>query len=186
MNASRLQLEGYYTRELHFRIKQDIEEETEFIAQRGLGYIPLKLPEVSPLTINISAHGGASKEDHSRWKFELTIISENPKGHNYPYEFKVSLVGYFKANFEDPTGKDQTAIRTNAISLLFSTAREVLAGATSRSPFPAAILPVVSFINSPMVTGEKLPEAKEKVMKSLPRKPKGSSQKSNRAKKSGD
>ena len=148
MDLSPLQLEGYYTKHLDFSLKGTVEEATTFVSPPGLQFLPVDFGEIDPFTIKVSVGGGPSRDDSSRWKFEISIQSNNSQENNYPYEFNISLVGFFKVFFNDPLGKDAELIRTNAISLLFSTAREMLASVSSSGPFPGVLLPSVSFIKS--------------------------------------
>ncbi len=159
MELSPLQLEGYYVKGLQFLLRPSIEEEANFSAPNGLQFIPHSLKEIDPLTINISGGGGPKEDDITRWRFNLLIKADVPSESNYPYEFSIEIEGFFKVLFSAPLGKDEKALRVNAMSLLFSTAREVIATATSRGPYPAVLLPSVSFANSPFA------ERKEEGMK---------------------
>lgn len=151
MELSPLQLEGYYVKSLKFSLRAGVEEEATFFAPRGLQYLPDEIKEIDPITINFSGGGGPNIEDPSRWKFHLQMKSDVPEDSNYPYDFALEIVGFFKVFFADPLGKDEILIRTNATTLLYTTAREVMASATSRGPYPGVLLPAVSFANSPLV-----------------------------------
>ena len=146
-----MQLEGYYVKRLEFSLRASVEEDSTFSAARGLQYLPGEIKEIDPLTIKLSGGGGPNSEDTSRWKFHLRLESDIPAESNYPYDFSLEMVGFFKVFFPEPLGKDETLIRTNATTLIYTTAREIIASATSRGPYPGVLLPAVSFVNSPLV-----------------------------------
>lgn len=151
MDLSPLQLEGYYIKKLEFSLRADVEEEAKFFAPRGLQFLPNEINEIDPVTINFSGGGGPNSEDISRWKFNLRVKSDIPADSNYPYDFSLEIVGFFKVLFAEPLGKDEILVRVNATTLLYTTAREVIASATSRGPYPGVLLPAVSFANSSLV-----------------------------------
>lgn len=163
MDLSPLQLEGYFVKRLEFSLRAGIEEAESFFAARGLQYSPsgLEKKELDPLTINFSGGGGPNVEDPKRWKFHLNIKSDLPVDNNYPYDFSLEIVGFFHVLLDDPLGKDEILIRTNATTLLYTTAREVIAAASSRGPYPGVMLPAVSFINSPLVENVEEAEKRE-------------------------
>jgi len=151
LDLSPLQLEGYYVKSLEFTLRPSVEEGSTFSTARGLQFFPNEIQEIDPLTINFSGGGGPNSEDNSRWRFHLRLKSDIPADSNYPYEFSLEIVGFFKVFFDEPLGKDEILLRVNATTLLYTTAREVIASATSRGPFPSVLLPTVSFANSPLV-----------------------------------
>lgn len=155
MNLSPLQLEGYYVKHIEFALRPSIEGEGSYFAPRGLQFMPEEQPELDPIQIKLRGGGGSNVDDPSRWRFNLEVKSDNKKDSNYPYDFSIEVVGYFKVFFEEPLGKDEILIRVNATSLLYSTAREALAAVTSRGPYPGVLLPSVSFANSPLTESQK-------------------------------
>ncbi|MHB1324824.1 MAG: hypothetical protein ACYC0L_01230 [Thermoleophilia bacterium] len=157
MNLSPLQLEGYYARQINFSLKQSIEEKTEFFSPTGLQYIPVNFEEIDPFQMNVAIQGAVRDDDSSRWRFELTIKSTDLEDNNFPYEFEIAVVGYFKSHLEN-NPKNEHLIRTNGISILYSTAREMLASASSRSLFPGILLPSMSFADSSFVQPEQATE----------------------------
>ncbi|MHB8859330.1 MAG: hypothetical protein ACYC6Z_07600 [Thermoleophilia bacterium] len=176
--SSPLQLEGYYIKNLEFSLRASVEEEATFFAPIGLQYLPNEIKEIDPVTINFSGGGGPNSEDVSRWKFNLRIKSDIQADSNYPYDFSLEIVGFFKVFFPEPLGKDEVTLRVNATSLIYTTAREVLASATSRGPYPGVLLPTVSFANSPLVErAEDIQKETQKPAKSKSDSPKPSAKK---------
>lgn len=157
MNLSPLQLEGYYARQISFSLRQNIEENAEFFGPTGLQYIPVNFGEIDPFQMNVAMRGAVRDDDSSRWRFELTITSADLEETNFPYEFEIAVVGYFKSHLEN-NPKNEHLIRTNGISILYSTAREMLASASSRSLFPGILLPSMSFADTSLIQPEQATE----------------------------
>lgn len=170
MKLSPLQLEGYYARQINFTLRPSIEKNTEFFGPTGLQYVPVDLSEIDPIQISVAARGSQREDDSSRWRFELIVESKDLGDKNFPYEFEITVVGYFKAHLEN-TPKNEHLIRTNGISMLYSTAREMLAAVSSRGLFPGILLPSMSFADSSLVQPEKVAE-KAAINKAKPAKEK--------------
>ena len=87
----------------------------------------------------------ALKDDPRQWQVTLRIQQQGGPVTNPPYFFTVELVGLFSVSASYPDDKVEWMVRTNASSVLYSTAREVLRGAMSQGPFCPLLLPTVSF-----------------------------------------
>jgi preprotein translocase subunit SecB len=146
IQLSPFQLEGYYIREFSFAVKPGLEDTARLAMQPGLHLQVDGLFNPDELTVNMRAGGGSDPEDQLRWMAVLEIESENNSEINFPYTFRVVLVGYFRLNVPQPVDdmeKVTAAIKVNATSILYSAARELIASVTGRGPFPAAVLPSV-------------------------------------------
>jgi preprotein translocase subunit SecB len=95
-------------------------------------------------------------EEPHRWQHVLTITSQTPEERKYPYDFHITLVGYFIIADVVPPEHREAFVKVNAASILYSAARELLATVTGRGPLPAAVLPAVVFALNP--EPEKTPE----------------------------
>lgn len=146
VQLSALQLEGYYVRELSFRIKPDLDERVQLQMQIGVGLQLDGLLNPDPLTVNVQSAAAGHKEDPFRWKCLVRVESTNPPDRMYPYEFLVVLVGYFVVQEQLPREIMETIVKINGASVLYSAAREVIASATARGAFPEVLLPTVTFI----------------------------------------
>ncbi|MFN0107401.1 MAG: hypothetical protein ACKVZH_00985 [Blastocatellia bacterium] len=151
MQQTPLQLEGYYVKSLSFGLNSKLEEVMEAKASPSLQHIVVQPIPVNPLTIHVEISGDPKEDDFSRWRFVLAVSAKNPDDSSYPYDFSVEIVGFFKAQFSDPVGKDQSLIRTNAVAVLYSAARDVISSTTARGPYPGALLPLISFYESPLI-----------------------------------
>lgn len=142
IGPAELRLDGYYVKALSYSVRSDLDEKAELKLGTGLH---VQLPEVMTAanpTIQIAVAGGEHAKDKSRFRLMLMINSSDKD--ESPYIFDVKLVGYFSIARQPNQVEMLFAIR-NGVMVLYSTAREILAAATGRGPFPAFILPTLSF-----------------------------------------
>jgi preprotein translocase subunit SecB len=157
ITSSPLRIEKYNLKELNFQVIQDIELSKEDIEK-------LEVPE-----IGIFANTEEVSSENRRWKCE--IIVKTVEKINSPYNFKISLVGFFVVDKNYPPEMVEQLAKFNCPSILYSTAREMLTTTIRRSPFPPVMLPSVMF--SPVNTEEKeakTNKVKGKSAKKLPAK----------------
>ncbi len=84
-------------------------------------------------------------KDPRLWQVTLRIQQQAGPAANAPYFFTVELAGFFSVAPDYPEDKVEWMVRTNATSVLYSTAREVLRSAMSQGPYCPLLLPTVSF-----------------------------------------
>ena len=145
MRGSGLHLEGYFLRELSVELNKSFADKTNFAAWNGYHYHPDKSFKVEPTQFQVKSEIGRKIDDPSRWRYELSIRSSGRKD-KIPYSFRISIAGYFHIHADKILdGDERSIVYVNAPSVLFSAARDLLASATARGPFPAVILPLVSF-----------------------------------------
>lgn len=175
LQLSPLQLEGYYVRELQFAVRPGLEEQTRFAMQNGLHIQTEGLFNPEDITFNFLGGGALNQEDPSRLMSIIEIRTDNPPERRVPYDFRVVLVGYFKLNVNEPTEymkKVEAQIRANAISILYSAARELVAAVTSRGPFPGMVLPSAVITINPVESateGQSTQPSKRAAKKTLKR-----------------
>lgn len=141
-----IQLDGYYIRELRCAVRADFDEEAKFAMGTGLHVQQSGIMLCPPLTTNLVIESGQNKKDPSKFRVVLQIES-NEEEEQTPYTFDIHLVGYFSLRDAKPppfAGMELEMYR-NAVMILYSTAREVIASVTGRGPFPALILPTLYF-----------------------------------------
>lgn len=143
MRPSVLHIEGYYLRELAIELNERFANKTGFGSWTGYHYQPDKSFKVDPPQFEVMSEVGKKVDDPSRLRYILTVRSAGRKDKT-PYSFKISLVGYFHVDKDIKENVD-VLLYANAPSVLFSAAREVLAASTARGPYPAIVLPAVSF-----------------------------------------
>ena len=84
-------------------------------------------------------------KEHS-WSVELEIIQKKAEGTNYPYDFNISIFGFFTCKDGIlPTEKETQFVQVNGCSMLYGMAREHIRSLTATGPWGAIILPTMSF-----------------------------------------
>lgn len=144
IESAALQLDGYYVKELNCALRDGIDEEVHLAVGTGLHVQQSQIIVCPSLTTNLTVDIAQSKKDQS--KFRLTLrVESNKENEESPYIFNIKLVGYFSlAGMKPFIGMDVWVYR-NAVMILYSTAREIIASTTGRGPFPALILPTLTF-----------------------------------------
>jgi len=133
--TSPLQLDRYFLKSLHFDLND------------GFDGGPMSSAELNPPELEI---GVVSAEQHpddsSKWRFEVSLELPELPDATFPYRFGTILVGYFTVSEHYPAENAETLARTNGPALLYSSAREIAASVTGRSPYPKLLIPSVTFI----------------------------------------
>lgn len=80
------------------------------------------------------------------WSVEMAITQKIKEGQNFPYEFRISLVGMFACQDGAlPTEKETQFVKVNGNSMLYGIAREHIRALTAAGPWGAIIIPTMSF-----------------------------------------
>jgi preprotein translocase subunit SecB len=133
---SPLELEQYYIKELYFSVKNNfVDRYNEFEESEETAY-----PRLSANVTDIR-----NADDPRSWRFELKVESKDEESKEFPYSLRIILVGFFRVRDQYPEERADILARVNGPSLLYSAAREALATATSRSGYPAIVLPSIMF-----------------------------------------
>jgi preprotein translocase subunit SecB len=134
---SHLQLETYFLKELSYSVKDNLD------------VIPEKVNQIEPVGLEIADLTLPVDESNTDWRCELTIkSSDNEKEGNPFYNFRIVMVGFFKVSSDLPPDYAQTLAESNCPAVLYSTSREIIATVTRRSPYPAVLLPLVTFVKN--------------------------------------
>jgi preprotein translocase subunit SecB len=160
MKASPLHLEGYHVAEFFFRVNDAFEKKTPFGAWTGYHYHPDKPWKIEPTDFTVDAELFRKTDDPSRIRYVLTIKSAGRK-EQFPYAFRISVVGYFHIDKSFPEEKTYMLIYASAPSLLYGSVREMLATMTGRGPYPAIILPAATFYDDAIEVAEKAKRIRE-------------------------
>jgi preprotein translocase subunit SecB len=107
--------------------------------------------------------------DH-RWQVTVEIIHQAAKGTNFPYAFRVVMVGFFKAESWVKAEDEERTVQIQGASVLFSMAREIVRALTGRGPYRPVILPTVSFYEQKPTTAEALAAEAAKATAPTPKK----------------
>ncbi len=98
------------------------------------------------LTVTVARQEKPQDFEGNFWAVEMTVAQTCKPGQNFPYNFKVSLLGFFalrdvKASLE----WEERFVRDNGSSMLYGAAREIVRSMTSRGPWGALFLPSLTF-----------------------------------------
>jgi hypothetical protein len=166
-----LQLEGYYVEHLHCS-PQGLEKETPRLTLTpGLHVRYLKPLGLRPYNLMFSVESGQHETNPSRFMVVLRVESD-PDDNKSPYVFDVTLVGYFRSRIK-PSPVLEPHLVSNAVMILYSSARELLASITGRGPFPALVLPTMHFDVSqdyPALPAKAVIKSSKKAVSRKPRK----------------
>lgn len=148
---SNLQLETYFLKEISYAVKNNLET------------IPEAAAEIEPVGLEITDLTTPLEENENGWRCELVIKSTDDENEENPfYNFRIVMVGFFKVNPELPIEYARTLAESNCPAVLYSTSREIIATVTRRSPYPAVLLPLVTFAKA----AEEIKSAKKPAKKS--------------------
>lgn len=131
MNPSRLELQNYFVTTLSLTANQNFDgrKETATCASH----------------LQVEASLRADENDARHWQVTLKVTYRPGPDVNAPYHFTVEIVGLFQVTTEVSADKVQWLVETNATSILYGTAREILRSAMSNGPYPPLLLPAGSF-----------------------------------------
>lgn len=164
MQASPLQLEGYFLKDLQFSLTD------------SLGDMQDKAIKYGNPGISVDVKTDRRGNDPRKWRCELSVESNKDSDLKLPYTFRITFVGFFEVIKGYPEERIELMARTNAPALLYSAAREALLPLTARGPVPALILPSVTFLQpateagSQAREGTKTPTKKKQVVRKAPGK----------------
>ena len=131
MKTSPLQLNCYFVAELNVTANRQ--------------HAPKAPITLSAENLTVKPDFMAQKDDPQRWQVTLRIQQQGGPSTNSPYFFTIELVGMFSVAANYPEKQVEWLVRTNASSVLYSTAREVLRNAMAQGPFCPLLLPTLSF-----------------------------------------
>lgn len=147
---SHLQLETYFLKEISYSLRNNLDT------------IPERISEIQPVELEITDLTTPIDESDNAWRCELVIKSsdEEKEGNSF-YDFRIVMVGFFKVHPGLPADYAQALAESNCPAVLYSTSREIIATVTRRSPYPAVLLPLVTFIKPK----EEIPKQKTKLVR---------------------
>ena len=134
MRAAKLQLEHYSVLELFFKLQ--FEE----------GFDLDERPILKPSDLLVEVGSGINDDDSEENLCQVKIRLKNERLEMYPYDFRVNLMGSFRIASSVSDKTKQVLLKTNAPSMLFTAARELLLLTSGRSNSWPIMLPTVAFI----------------------------------------
>lgn len=144
VSQASIRLDGYYIKELHCGVSGDLDGKANFTLGTGLHIQHAGIMECPTISTNLLVDMGQNKKDPTKFRMMLRITSDDKKD-EIPYTFDLQLIGYFSVPEVEPFFGMDVWVHRSAVMILYSTAREVIASVTGRGPFPALILPTLTF-----------------------------------------
>lgn len=145
-----LQIEGYYVKELQFSVRDDLDEKSNLALGTGLH---IQVSDVMSASPEIAVEIGIGQHLKDNLRFRIMLRVKSAEDDQSPYMFGTTLIGYFCLQGIKENQKALLFYR-NALMLLYSAAREIIASATARGPFPAFILPTLALNLSPSILAD--------------------------------
>lgn len=133
---SPLQLEKYYIKEFWYSVKD------EFVDRE------LQKEEIVFPSLLAKVEKNRSEDDPRHWRFELSVKSNDEISKDFPYALGIILIGFFNISEDYPEERVDILATVNGPSLLYSAAREAIVTMTSRTLYPAVVLPSIMFLPS--------------------------------------
>jgi preprotein translocase subunit SecB len=149
MKQSPLQLLSYFVPEMSFSANQLFSQEKSI--EGG----------IESFSVEAEASQQKAPNDfpgHS-WSVQMVIAQDIKEGQNFPYRFKLIIVGMFALKEGVMTDdKESQFVKVNGSSIVYGVARELMRSATCLGPWGSLIIPTVSFYESaPMQKEESAP-----------------------------
>ncbi len=144
--TSPLQLDRYFLKSLHFELKA------------GFDQGRVSVEDMNPPNLAIGVVSAEqNSENPTQWRFEVSLELPDTPESRFPYTVETTLVGFFTVSEHYPVEHAERLARINGPALLYSSAREIVASVTGRSPYPKLLIPAVTFIQ-PGIDQTKIPE----------------------------
>jgi preprotein translocase subunit SecB len=91
------------------------------------------------------------------WQVTLDVRHQTSPGTNFPYSYRVVLVGRFSVSPHVVNEDEERTVRIQGASVLYGMTREIVRALTGRGPYRPVILPTVSFYEPKTQTAPELP-----------------------------
>jgi len=90
-----------------------------------------------------------TESEPRRWQVTLDIKHLPAGAANFPYSYRVVLVGFFRAEASVTPENEERTIRIQGASVLYGMGREIVRALTGRGPHRPVLVPTVSFYDPP-------------------------------------
>ena len=101
--------------------------------------------------------------DGNRWQVTIEIRHQPAPGVNFPYSYRVVLVGQFGISATVKPDDEERWVKVQGSSVLYGMAREIVRALTGRGPYRPVILPTLSFYEQKPSETETVPANTEQV-----------------------
>lgn len=124
---------------------------------------PLRF-EPSEFVTNVAVQKSTAAEgSERRWQVTLDVGHQPAPETNFPYSYRVALVGQFSIAPHIKPEDEERTVRIHGASVLYGMTREIVRVLTGRGPYRPVIIPTVSFYepqSAPRSTPETATEPK--------------------------
>jgi preprotein translocase subunit SecB len=171
-----IQLGSYYIREFSFRTRAGDDSLGIVSLQPGLVMQRTEPIASTGIEIKVDLAANIGGEANAAHRVELLIESDLRPDSDYPYEFRLMIVGVFRfpalgiAELPALIDSNEEARHlaeeyvNNGAMILYSAAREFIASSTGRGVFPAVLLPT-AVMNFSLIQKEKTAKRKREQTK---------------------
>lgn len=134
-------------------MKSPIELERYFVTDQAvtarISYLPEEVivTRIEEFSVESKARPFRGESEESEiWEVTVTIRHQPAQETNFPYDFRLTIVGIFKSTL---TGAKPEMIerlmKINASSILYGMSREIIRANTERGPWSGIVIPTHSF-----------------------------------------
>lgn len=143
MNLGPISLDHYFVTELSVVARKSYDQEKKIEAR----------PEEFEAKCDILKI--STEDDKDLWQLTLEVAQQPSPESNFPYEFKVFIVGFVECLLKQEDEEERKrVVKINGASMLYGIVREIVRANTSRGPFEPIMIPTVSFYESSKVSEE--------------------------------
>jgi preprotein translocase subunit SecB len=136
MRLSPLSLKNYFTTQLFFSATPNFDVDSSIFSI-----------DIDDLKVEVQEFKNEENTLDRVCQVSIELIDTNNA--KYPYEFGISLIGFFEISSNWDVENIDALFSSNAPALLYSAARHALATATGTGPNEKIVLPSVTFIPIP-------------------------------------
>lgn len=102
--------------------------------------------ESSEFVANVAVQKSTLPEGaERRWQVSLDVCHQPATETNFPYSYRVALVGQFSLAPHVKAEDEERTVRIHGASVLYGMTREIVRVLTGRGPYRPVIIPTVSF-----------------------------------------
>ncbi len=106
---------------------------------------PVKFEEKHFVVTTAVRKNEAAPRDGRRWQITLEIRHQPAPDVNFPYAYRIVLVGQFGVHDGVQSEDEERFVRIQGASVLYGMAREIVRALTGRGPYRPVILPTMNF-----------------------------------------
>jgi hypothetical protein len=135
MKISPLQLRRYFVSEMSCSANMDFNPSRDF--------------QLSFEQFQVETDSWRTEGASGSWSLRMVITHQIGPQQNFPYEFKLVMIGFLVCTGPVPHGLEEDRyVKVNGFSILYGIAREIIRATTARGPWRDLMIPTVSFFEA--------------------------------------